>query len=109
MCEVEENGESRYRAGHSSAICVVNTLRVDLAKKRITVSSSDKGVTKDPFCKWSDRIATAVFVGQGRLYQEQDGSRNIRDPTASCTQPDYRIGQGGSYYLREGRSVQDEA
>jgi len=47
----------------SSPICIVNTLRVDLITKRITLSSSDKGVTKDPFCKGSDKLSTAVLWG----------------------------------------------
>jgi hypothetical protein len=47
----------------SSSICVVNTLRVDLVTKRITLSSSDKGETKDPFCKGSDKLSTAVLWG----------------------------------------------
>jgi hypothetical protein len=47
----------------SSPICMVNTLRVDLTTKRVTLSSSDKGVTKDPFCKGSDKLSTAVLLG----------------------------------------------
>jgi hypothetical protein len=47
----------------SSPICIVNTLRVDLVTERITLSSSDKGVTKDPFCKGSDKLSTAVLWG----------------------------------------------
>jgi hypothetical protein len=47
----------------SSPICVVNTVRVDLVTKRITLSSSDKGVTKDPFCKGSDKLSTAFLWG----------------------------------------------
>ncbi len=47
----------------SSPICIVNTLRADLNTKRITLSSSDKGVTSDPFCKGSDKLSTAVLWG----------------------------------------------
>jgi hypothetical protein len=47
----------------SSPICIVNTLRADLVTKRITLSSSDKGVTTDPFCKGSDKLTTAVLWG----------------------------------------------
>lgn len=54
----------------SSPICIVNTLRVDLIVKRITISSSDKGVTKDPFCKGSDKIATAVLWGQDDVVKD---------------------------------------
>jgi hypothetical protein len=48
----------------SSSICVVNTLRADLVTKRVTLSSSDKGVTTDPFCKGSDKLTTAVLWGE---------------------------------------------
>lgn len=47
----------------SSPICIVSTLRVDLVTKRITLSSSDKGLKKDPFCKGSDKLSTAVLWG----------------------------------------------
>jgi hypothetical protein len=50
----------------SSPICVVNTLRADLITQRITLSSSDKGVTKGPsapFCKELDKLPTAVLWG----------------------------------------------
>ena len=47
----------------SSPICIVNTLRADLNTKRITLSSSDKGVTTDPLCKGSDKLSTAVLWG----------------------------------------------
>ena len=47
----------------SSPICIVSTLRVDFVTKRVTLSSSDKGVTKDPACKGSDKISTAVLWG----------------------------------------------
>ena len=47
----------------SSEICIVSTIRVDLVTKRITLSFSDKGVTKDPSCKGSDKLSTAVLWG----------------------------------------------
>lgn len=47
----------------SSAICIFSTIRVDLVTKRVTLSSSDKGVTKDPFCKGSDKLPAAVLWG----------------------------------------------
>ena len=53
----------KFAATNSSPICIVNTLRADLVTKRITLSSSDKGVTKDPFCKGSDKLSTAVLWG----------------------------------------------
>ena len=46
----------------SSPICIVNTLRADLILKRVTLSSSDKGVKTD-FCKGSDKLPTAVLWG----------------------------------------------
>ncbi len=50
----------------SSAICIVSTIRADFVTKRITLSSSDKGVTKDPFCKGSDKLPTAISMGRER-------------------------------------------
>jgi hypothetical protein len=46
----------------SSPICVANTLRADLITKRITLSSSDKGVTSS-FCKGIDKLPTTVLWG----------------------------------------------
>jgi hypothetical protein len=46
----------------SSPICIANTLRVDLISKRVTLSSSDKGVKMDP-CKGLDKLLTAVLWG----------------------------------------------
>jgi len=45
----------------SSPICVVNTLRFDFAAKKVTITMSLKGETKDPFCK--DMKATTAFLG----------------------------------------------
>jgi hypothetical protein len=44
----------------SSPICVVNTLRFDFAAKKVTITASLKGETKDPFCK--DMKATTAFL-----------------------------------------------
>jgi len=54
----------------SSPICIVNTLRADLNTKRITLSSSDKGVTADPFCKGSDKLSTAVLWGMEDIVKD---------------------------------------
>jgi hypothetical protein len=54
----------------STPICIANTLRVDLVTKRITLSSSDKGVTKDPFCKGSDKLSTAVLWGMDDVIKD---------------------------------------
>jgi hypothetical protein len=47
----------------SSEICIVSTIRVDLVTKRVTLSFSDKGVTKYPSCKGSDKLPTVVLWG----------------------------------------------
>ena len=49
----------------SSPICVVNTLRADLAAKKITISSASKGETKDKFCKGMENQPTAFLDGLG--------------------------------------------
>jgi hypothetical protein len=54
----------------SSPICIVNTLRVDFVTKRITLSSSDKGVTKDSLCKGSDKLSTAVLWGEEEIVKD---------------------------------------
>jgi hypothetical protein len=58
-------------AADSSPICVVNTLRADLVTKRVTLSSSDKGVTTDPFCKGSDKLPTIVLLGANHLIKDE--------------------------------------
>src|ERR1039458_1832302 len=55
----------------SSPLCIVNSLRVDLVIKRITLSPSDKGVTKDPFCKGSDKLPTAVLWGEADVTKDR--------------------------------------
>jgi hypothetical protein len=50
-------------AEDNSAICVVGILRADFIRKRVTMSSADKGVNKDPFCAGSNRVPTAVLLG----------------------------------------------
>ncbi len=45
----------------SSPICVVNTLRFDFGTKKVTITMSPKGETKDPFCK--DVKARTAFLG----------------------------------------------
>ena len=65
----------------SSPICIANTLRVDLITKRVTLSSSDKGVTKDPFCKGSDKLSTAVLWGMEDYDRTQSIGRNPSNRT----------------------------
>ena len=69
----------------SSPICVVNTLRVDLVKKRITLSSADKGVTKDPLCKGS-RLREHLLSLKARFPETELGKAEIQ----SSDQTDYR-------------------
>jgi hypothetical protein len=45
----------------SSPICVMNTLRFDFAAKKVTITTSLKGATKDPSCK--DTKTTTAFLG----------------------------------------------
>lgn len=45
----------------SSAICTVNTLRVDFKTKRVTNTMAPKGEVKDPFCKGLE--ASTAFLG----------------------------------------------
>jgi hypothetical protein len=47
----------------SSPICVVNTLRFDLAARKVTITMALKGETKDPYCK--SVKASTVFLGGG--------------------------------------------
>ncbi len=47
----------------SSPTCVVKTLRFDFAAKKVTVTMSLKGETKDTFCKGMK--ATTAFLGVG--------------------------------------------
>ena len=53
--------KSELIAVDSSPICVVNTLRFDFAAKKVTITMSLKGETKDPFCK--SLKATTAFLG----------------------------------------------
>ena len=49
----------------SSPTCVVNTLRFDFAAKKVSISSTSKGETRDEFCKdlTSSMTATAFLTG----------------------------------------------
>jgi len=50
-------------AEDNSPICVVSILRADFVKKTVTLSSTDKGVRKDPFCAGADKMPTAFLLG----------------------------------------------
>jgi hypothetical protein len=43
--------KSELIAVDSSPICMVNTLRFDFAAKKVSISSTSKGETQDPYCK----------------------------------------------------------
>jgi hypothetical protein len=51
----------------SSAICVVNNLRADFRAKKVSISSTSKGVVGDAFCKTMDadprNFKTAFLLG----------------------------------------------
>lgn len=46
----------------SSPVCVVNTLRADLSTKRVTLSTSDKGMSGNPVCKMAEKLPTAFLL-----------------------------------------------
>lgn len=48
----------------SSPLCVVNTLRFDLVAKKIAISTTSKGLTKDAMCKGDENQPTAFLDGQ---------------------------------------------
>lgn len=56
----------------SSPICVVNTLRVDFAAKKIATSSTSKGETKDPFCKGAEIQPTTFLTGSKDLFKANE-------------------------------------
>jgi hypothetical protein len=56
----------------SSPICVVNTLRLDFAPKKVTITMSLKGETKDPSCK--DLKATTAFLG-GAIHEIKENTK----------------------------------
>lgn len=49
----------------SSPICLVTTLRFDFIAKKVSISATSKGETRDPFCKDlpASALATAFLVG----------------------------------------------
>lgn len=57
----------------SSPTCVMNTLRADLIAKRVTLSSTDKGVTNDKWCKEfsAKDFTTAVLWGEEDVIKDQ--------------------------------------
>jgi hypothetical protein len=56
---------SEMIAINSSPICLVNTLRFDFAAKKVSLSSTSKGETRDKFCKdlTPSDTATAFLTG----------------------------------------------
>jgi len=51
----------------SSPLCDVYTLRTDVRKKIITLSTSDKGDAKDKACTSSETVPTAVLWGMKEI------------------------------------------
>jgi hypothetical protein len=51
---------SEMIAVDSSPICLVNTLRFDFVVKKVSISSTSKGETRDPFCK--DLAPSTAFL-----------------------------------------------
>jgi len=45
----------------SSALCAVNTLRLDFVARKVTITTSPKGATTNPVCKGEN--ATTAFLG----------------------------------------------
>ena len=56
---------SEMIAVDSSPTCVVNTLRFDFVAKKVSISSTSKGETRDKFCKdlTPSMLATAFLTG----------------------------------------------
>jgi hypothetical protein len=46
----------------SSPICVVNTLRFDLAAKKVSISSTSKGETRDKLCNLTPSMTATAFL-----------------------------------------------
>lgn len=55
----------------SSPICMVNTLRVDVPRKRVTLSSSDKGDSNNRFCKGTENLPTAVLLDTNAVLNQK--------------------------------------
>ena len=58
---------SEMIAVDSSPICLVNTLRFDFAAKKVSLSSTSKGETRDKFCKDLTPSDTATAFLTGRI------------------------------------------
>jgi hypothetical protein len=53
----------------SSDKCIVTTLRADFVTKRVSLSSTSKGVTNDPYCKELDKLPTVFLLGQDDAFK----------------------------------------
>ena len=63
---------SEMIAVDSSPICVVNTLRFDFAAKKVSLSSTLKGETRDKFCTGLTPSMTATtFLTDGKTEQKK--------------------------------------
>ena len=54
-----------------SPICVVNTLRADFTKRRVTWTAAYNGKTEDPFCKHHKLPTTAILLGRGGIIRPE--------------------------------------
>jgi hypothetical protein len=65
MFDIRRWDTSEMIAVDSSLICLVNTLRFDFAAKKVSISSTSKGETRDRFCKdlTPSMAATAFLTG----------------------------------------------
>jgi len=68
--EIVRWDEREMIAIQSSPICVVNTLRADLVKRQVTLSSTSKGETKDKMCERTE--TPTAFLGRAN-----DGVKRI--------------------------------
>jgi len=66
---------SEMIAVDSSPICVVNTLRFDFAAKKVSLSSTSKGETRDQFCTGLTTSITATTFLTGALGEPEQGKR----------------------------------
>ena len=63
---------SEMIAVDSSPICMVNTLRFDFAAKKVSLSSTSKGETRDKFCTGlTPSMLATTFLTDGKTEQKK--------------------------------------
>ncbi len=87
----------------SGLICVVDTLRADLIKKRITLSSADKGIKNDPLCKGSDKLGTAVLLN-GMEVMEREIKKRSNAGSAMNIPPQWQIDKDLHHIYQDARN-----